>query len=105
MSDNNSVTATFIETPIASCSANPANLNGSLYPSIQAAYNAAPDNSTIKLLATDIFENFIADRPIAVAIDGGYKCSFTSSQAETIIHGSPYIANGAINLMNISVTQ
>ena len=105
MSSDYSVTATFIEIPIAACSANPTFVNGSVYPSIQAAYNAAPDGSIIKLLATDIYENFIAARPIAVTLDGGYKCSFTSTQTETVIHGSPQIIDGAVNMMNISVVE
>ncbi len=105
MSSDYSVTATFIEIPIAACSANPTFVNGSVYPSIQAAYNAAPDGSSIKLLATDIYENFVANRGIDVTIDGGYKCSFTSNAYETALHGEPDIRTGTVVLENISVVE
>lgn len=105
ITDNTSVTALFAEMPLASCSANPVYLGGTLHPSIQAAYNAAVDNDIIKLLAIDFTESFTANRPIAVTINGGYKCSFESNPMETVIHGDPDIDAGDVTLTNITIDQ
>jgi hypothetical protein len=100
-----SVTATFDRTPISTCSASPVKAGNTYYLSIQAAYDAASDGSTIELLAYDFAESFTANRNVSVTLDGGYLCGFTVNPDTTVLHGAPRLSAGTVNLKNIRITQ
>lgn len=77
------------------CSVPVAKIGDISYPSIQAAYNAATDGSTIKCRNLRFTENLTINRNITVTLEGGYNCAFTTnSGAQTPIKGSITTTSG-----------
>jgi YD repeat-containing protein len=71
------------------CSVPVAKIEDISYPSIQAAYNAATDGSTIKCRDLRFTENLTINRNITVTLEGGYNCAFTNNAGgQTPIKGS-----------------
>jgi YD repeat-containing protein len=66
-----------------SCSSSPAKIGSTSYATIQAAYNAAANGDTIKCLGKRITENLTINRNIAVTLEGGYDCGFTTNTGNT----------------------
>ncbi|MBK5274726.1 MAG: PKD domain-containing protein, partial [Desulfuromonadales bacterium] len=75
------------------------------YGTLQAAYNAAADGTTIQVQALDFTESLIATAAKSVTVDGGYMCGFTDNPGITTIHGEPHISFGSVKLKNIQVSN
>lgn len=69
---------------------------GTFYASIQAAYNASADNSTIKLWATNYAEQLDFARQITVILQGGYDVGYNSIIGDIIVDGSLTITDGTM---------
>ena len=66
------------------------------YPTIQAAYNAAPSNSTIQIWGIDLTEACVLNRNISVMLKGGYDDQYSGNAGVTTIKGSLTIFNGSV---------
>jgi YD repeat-containing protein len=76
------------------------------YPSIQAAYDAAGNGATIKCRDLRFTENLTINRDIAVTLEGGYNCAFTTnSDVHTPIKGSITTTpcGGTITIKNFTI--
>ena len=72
------------------------------YPSIQAAYNATEDGSTVRILtrAGDFYETLAFDRNINLTIIGGYDVKFTYATGYSSLHGVVNLQRGTMVLSN-----
>lgn len=68
------------------------------YGTIQAAYDAAPDGATIRVLGVDYTENVTANRAIGVVIEGGYGPDFQAPLGNTLLHGSLTVTAGTVTI-------
>ncbi|WP_243375444.1 hypothetical protein [Geotalea sp. SG265] len=66
------------------------------YSSVQAAYDATADDSTLKLWARNYTESLNCSRPITVTLQGGYDSSYTSIIGDPVLNGSLSITDGAV---------
>ena len=66
------------------------------YSSIQNAYDAVADSTTIKLWATTYNEELTCNRPVAVTLQGGYDSGYTSIVGEVVLSGSLTITDGEV---------
>lgn len=66
------------------------------YPSLQSAYDAASDGSTIKLWATTYGETLTCNRPVTVTLQGGYDSGYLSIVGEPVLSGNLAITNGTV---------
>ncbi len=73
------------------------------YRSIQAAYDAAADGATIQCLGVHITENVVANRAIAVAIEGGFGQDFQAPAGRTFLHGSVTVNAGTVTIRNFEL--
>ncbi|HEY6871376.1 MAG TPA: PKD domain-containing protein [Geobacteraceae bacterium] len=73
------------------------------YSSLQAAYNAAADGSTIQCQAVSLTENVSFNANKSVTIAGGYSADYTSSTGVTTIHGAMTISAGNVTARSISM--
>ena len=83
-------------------------INGTTYPSLQQAYNAAPNGSTIKCQAVLFVENLTVNRDISVTLDGGYDATFTSNAGgQTTIRGmvQTMTGGGTITIKNFKISN
>ncbi len=64
---------------ISACSGLSVRVGSTYYATLQAAYNAAGDGSTIKALGMRLIENLTVDRNVTVTLEGGYDCGFTTN--------------------------
>jgi hypothetical protein len=98
-----SLTATFA---LSSCANQPVRILGKgSYATFQAAYDAAVEGDTIQSHGQEFTESFTANKAIAIIIDGGYDCNFTTNLDTTVIHGAPHISAGTVKLKNIRIAQ
>ena len=78
------------------------------YPSIQAAYNAATDGTTIKCRDLRFTENLTIHRDIVVTLEGGYNCAFTTNAgAQTPIKGTirTTVGGGTMTIKNFAIEK
>lgn len=73
------------------------------YSSVQAAYNATPDASIIKLWATSYAESLTCNRAITVTLQGGYDSSYGSIVGESVVDGALTIADGTLIVDGLSI--
>lgn len=66
------------------------------YSSIQSAYNAVADESTLKLWATEYNESLTCNRPISVTLEGGYNSGYTSIVGDVVLNGPLTISDGKV---------
>lgn len=66
------------------------------YSSIQAAYNAVADTSTMKLWATTYSESLDCNRPVSITLQGGYDSGYSSIVGETVLSGTLTITDGTV---------
>jgi len=76
----------------------------SYYSSIQNAYDAAVDDSTIEIQALNFIENIDANRNISVTFQGGYNCDYTESTGMSVIEGSLSVSAGFLSTGSITVS-
>jgi len=73
------------------------------YPSIQAAYNAAADNNTIKLWAVTYGEDLLCNRPIEITLEGGYNSGYSAITGEIMLNGTLTISDGSVISDGLSI--
>ncbi len=78
----------------------PIRIGETYYPTIQAAYTAAPDGSTIEIELGLITEDLNFDRDISITLKGGNNCRYTAVTGFTMISGSIVISNGTVTTEN-----
>lgn len=66
------------------------------FPSLQAAYTAAPAGSTIQLWGIDLNETCLFDLNVPVVLKGGYDDSYLNNNGQTAIHGNFTISKGSV---------
>lgn len=71
-------------------------VNGVYYSTIQAAYDAAVDGSTVKLWATDYTETVTCGSNKTIMFDGGYDSAYSSVVGPIILNGSLTIKDGKV---------
>jgi DNA-binding beta-propeller fold protein YncE len=72
------------------------------YPSIQAAYNATEDGSTVRILTRsgEYYETLSLDRNINLRIEGGYDINFTNTIGYSYLRGVVTLQQGTVILSN-----
>jgi PKD repeat protein len=91
---------------LAACSNLPVRIvGGSTYSTLQAAYNVAVEGDVIQSQAQAIVDNYTADRPISVTIDGGYACDYSANPEKTILKGMPSIKSGTVTMKNLLISN
>jgi hypothetical protein len=73
------------------------------YSTIQASYDAATNNSTIKLWATDYTENITCNLPIAVTLQGGFDGGYATVIGTPVLHGSLTINDGTVTIDGLTI--
>jgi hypothetical protein len=75
------------------------------YSTLQSAYDdpATQDTDMIQCREVTFFGDMTIDRNIAVAIQGGYDCTYSVITGTTTIDGSMTINNGAITIENLEL--
>ena len=73
------------------------------FPSLQAAYNAAMDGTTIKLWGVIFNENLICGRPVTVQIEGGFDSGYSGTVGETVVNGSVAIVDGTVVIDGLTI--
>jgi uncharacterized delta-60 repeat protein len=71
--------------------------------SLQAAYNAAANGSTILLQAGTLAENVVLWNSLAITLKGGYDAAYSSNSGVTELSGSLTITNGLVYVENLVV--
>lgn len=66
----------------------------SFYSTLQAAYDATPDGTTIKLWATTYSETLTCNRPVTVILQGGYDAGYTAIVGEPVLSGTLTVTDG-----------
>ncbi len=79
------------------------NMNASL----QDAYDdqAVQSDDTLLVTASDLYEDVTFDRDIAIKIDGGYDCDFSSKVGESTVHGKIVIENGTLEFVGMAFVE
>jgi len=75
--------------------------SSSTYTTMQSAYNAAKDSSTIQSRAVTITENVNFNLPKTITITGGYNCDHSVNTGNTVISGNMTISNGNVTIGNV----
>lgn len=73
------------------------------YPSIQAAYNAASNDDTVKLWALTYSEALLCNRPISITFRGGYDSGYTGIVGEIVLNGTLTISDGTVIADGLSI--
>lgn len=83
------------------------NIGGAYYLTLQDAYNAAADGSTIKVKTKTFTESLNINRNVSVAIEGGYNDGFTAITGNTTLHGKvqTYAGGGTLTIKNFVLTN
>ena len=75
------------------------------YQTLQAAYDAAVDNSVIQCRGESTAESLNMNRDIAVTLEGGYNSDFTSQTGNTTLHGSITAGSGTATIESFILDQ
>ena len=89
MDGPNTVTATFNAATLL-------HIDGTIFPTLQAAYDAATRGSVIQMLDRSTAGTLTADKGIVVKLKGGYDSSYTSIIGTTALTGPLKIEQGKI---------
>ncbi|MEW5744701.1 MAG: chitobiase/beta-hexosaminidase C-terminal domain-containing protein [Nitrospirota bacterium] len=100
---SHTITASF------SCPNGPVRINSATpqyFTTLQAAYNAAVEGDLIQVHGITFNESLIISKDIAVAIDGGYACDYSTKSGFTTLIGSlqTTLGGGTLTLRNFLVT-
>jgi len=75
------------------------------YNSLNAAYTASANGSTIMALDTELVENLNLNQNKSITLKGGYKADYSGkSGLQTILKGVLTVTNGKINLEDIVIS-
>jgi len=89
MTGGKTVTATFNQAPLL-------HIDGTIYPSLQAAYNAATDGAFIQLLDNTVAGVLDANRNITVKLKGGYDAGYSANAGTTAVTAPLTIRQGTV---------
>ena len=81
-------------------------LAGCGYNTLQSAYNATVNGSTILAHVHDFYEDLIFNQSRSITLDGGKNpndASYQTTSGYTSLVGTLSIANGAVTLQNIII--
>ena len=90
------------------CPNSPVKIGTASYTSLQAAYNAAVSGDTIKCRNLTFIENLTINRNIAVTLEGGYDCGYTTNAGgTTTIKGmlTTTTGGGTLTIKNFILTN
>jgi hypothetical protein len=73
------------------------------YATLQGAYDAAADNSVMKLWATTYSEDIDCNRPVAVTLRGGYDENYTAIVGEPLLSGTMTVTDGTVTVDGLSI--
>ncbi len=82
-----------------------AKMSNIMYPTLQAAYNAAADGAVIQLVAGPANGGLVADKNVTVKLLGGYNVGFTAVSGTTNIKQKTTVKLGKVIVQNVSVQQ
>ena len=85
------------------CADPPARIGIAGFSDIQQAYGTAGENDTIMVLAADLSEDLLLDRPVPVTLEGGYGCGYGSNPSMSLLKGSMTITGGAVTLEKLMI--
>ena len=85
------------------CADQPVRMGAVDFSSIQEAYGAAGENEVIRVLATDLPEDLLLDRPVPVSLQGGYDCGYGSNSSMSLISGSVTITGGTVTVERVLI--
>jgi len=85
------------------CADQPARIGTAGFSDIQQAYGTAGENDTIMVLAADLSEDLLLDRPVPVTLEGGYGCGYGSNPSMSLLKGSMTITGGAVTLEKLMI--
>jgi hypothetical protein len=68
------------------------------YPTLQSAYDAAIEGDTIQTRTVVFSDDLNANHNIAVTLQGGYSCSYSSVTGNTVFNGTMTINDGVITI-------
>jgi hypothetical protein len=95
MNGSKSVTATFKPVPLLRI--------GGTYPTLQAAYDAAPSGGVIQLLDNTVAGTLDADRDVAVTLKGGYDAGYASNNGSTEVTSPLTVGLGRVTADRIEI--
>jgi hypothetical protein len=73
------------------------------YSSLQSAYNAVADDTTLTLWATDYDEALTCNRPISVTLEGGYDSGYTTIIGNAALNNHLTISDGTVTVRGIVI--
>lgn len=85
------------------CNAINTSIPGSCYQTVRAAYQAADNGDTIKIVTLDFAEVLDANRPISVSLLGGYDPVFSASKGVSSIN-SLILRRGMVRVSRLAIT-
>ena len=88
------------------CPNPPVRIGSTYYTALQAAYNAAVNGDIIKCRNVTFIENLTVNRNIAVTLEGGYDCAYTTNVGDTTkIKGmiTTTVGGGTLTIKNFIV--
>lgn len=87
----------------SSCTTLPIKMGGTLYSVLQTTYDIAADGTVVQSMSVGFDENLDLNREVAVTLDGGYSCAYTTNQGYSTINGTLTITSGEVTVSNIVV--
>jgi PKD repeat protein len=88
---------------VAASTTDPVQVDGSEWPTLQAAYDHAAEGSLIEIIALTFTEDLVCWKDINIIIKGGYDGSFTVNMWYTTIHGTLTISAGTVEVINLII--
>jgi hypothetical protein len=73
------------------------------FPTLHAAYDGTPSDSTIKAWGTEFTEALDCGQAKSVTIKGGYDTGYTDNGGFTLLHGTMTISAGSLTLENLVI--
>jgi YD repeat-containing protein len=73
------------------------------YPTLQEAYNKAPNPGTVKAWGTDFTEDLKASIIKSVTLKGGYDSGYSANSSYTALHGTLTIGSGSVVIENFII--
>jgi hypothetical protein len=95
MDGNKTATATFNLAPLLRI--------GGTYPTLQAAYDAAPSGAVIQLLDNTVAGTLNANRAVAVTLKGGYDAGYASNPGSTEVTSPLTVGLGRVTVDRIEI--
>jgi PKD repeat protein len=88
---------------VSVCPNQPVSILPTFYPSLQAAYDAASNGSTIRGRFKTLTGNLALNQNILIYLDGGYDCPHDSVVGRTTLKGTLTITHGMAIIENLAI--